>query len=260
MQANPSHVYVAFEDAHWWYVGRRRIMSELVHQLLPPSRDLLVVDIGCGGGANLGALQDSYACVGFDTAPAALTAARERYPSITFKLGSSVPEMADELGRADLILMMDVIEHIEDDRGFAQAMVAASKPGCYFYLAVPADPRLWSNHDDAVGHQRRYVTETFRDLWRDLPVEEVMVDHYNRALYPVVRAARALNRLRDRSSGMDGTDFKMPPALINSLLAGILGRESTRLARRLHGARPDGFDFGVSMVAVLRRNGAFERP
>lgn len=259
MQANPSHVYVAFEDAHWWYVGRRRIMSELVHQLLPQSRDLLVVDIGCGGGANLGALQDSYSCVGFDTAPAALTSARERYPAISFKLGSSVPEMADELGRADLVLMMDVIEHIEDDRGFAEAMVEASKPGCYFYLAVPADPRLWSNHDDAVGHRRRYVLETFRDLWRGLPVEEVMIDHYNRTLYPVVRAARALNRLRDRSSGTDGTDFKMPPAPVNRLLAEILGRESTRLARRLEGAPPGRFDFGVTLLAVLRRRGAPEQ-
>jgi SAM-dependent methyltransferase len=244
-----------FEDQHWWYLARRRIMEDLVGRLLPPSADHVIVDIGCGAGHNLGAFADGYTCVGFDTSAAVLEAARERFPNVRFALGTTVAEMTEDLGRADLVLMTDVIEHIEDDRGFAEEMVAACRPGTLFFLTVPADPRLWSKHDVSVGHHRRYVPETFRKLWRGLPVEEVMLTHYNRTLYPVVRAARALNRVRNRASGMDGTDFKMPPAPINRILTAVLTRERGRLARALEGDTGVLPDIGVSLMAVLRREG-----
>ena len=52
------------ELKHWWFRARREILRKLIAQVAPPSPDTLLVDIGCGTGANIGALAEDYACVG----------------------------------------------------------------------------------------------------------------------------------------------------------------------------------------------------
>ena len=147
---------------------------------------------------------------------------------------------------------MDVLEHVEDDFGMFSGLVASASPGSLFLVTVPADPRLWSGHDESFGHYRRYERPRFEQLWAGQPVEPLLVSHFGSRMYPIVRAVRAVSRLRGKPSGLSGTDFWMPPAAINRMLTTLFAGEAKTLERAFEG-RSHGYRAGSSLIALLRR-------
>ena len=249
---NPVDVYETFEDRHWWYVARRRIITPLVHSLVPPGNGGTIVDVGCGAGANVAAFAGDYKCVGIDVSEDLIAAARRRFPSLTFIAGDAPDDLGDKGGRGDIFLLMDVIEHIKEDGAYFARLFDAARPGAVFLLTVPADPGLWSLHDDAVGHQRRYLPETLRALWTGLAADELLVAYFNNYLRPLVTLTRAVNNRRGRTAG-DKTDFAMPMWPLNPILAAVMGSEARVLAGLLSGKRRSGFRTGVSLAAIVRK-------
>ena len=92
--------------------------------------------------------------------------------------------------------MTDVLEHVPDDFTMFSAVAAALQPGAYLLITVPADMRLWTGHDESFGHYRRYDARRFAKIWDELPIEPLLVSHFNRRLYPLIKGVRAVNRLR----------------------------------------------------------------
>ena len=84
MQTAQYQLHADIEQRHWWFVGRRRIMTRLAAEILPPSPRSLVIDVGCGTGANIAALADRYACVGIDTSAEAIQLAQLDFPKCGF--------------------------------------------------------------------------------------------------------------------------------------------------------------------------------
>ena len=116
---------------------------------------------------------------------------------------------------------MDVLEHVQEDRAMLMSIVAASQPGAYFLITVPAEPELWSPHDSAVGHYRRYTMASFQQLWADLPLRPLLVSPYNARLYRVVKLLRTASRWLRRSHGdkmAEGADLKVPRTPLNGIL------------------------------------------
>jgi SAM-dependent methyltransferase len=253
---NPIRAYAQFEDYHWWFLARRRIIRELVRHLLPPSRDTLIIDVGCGPGANIAAFAAGYHCIGIDTSTEAIEIARERYPMVEFVNGVCPRDLGNAPEAAALFMIMDVLEHIEHPREMVESLVARASKGAYFLVTVPADPDLWSTHDEAVGHYRRYTPETLAELLRGLPLETVMVSPYNARVYwgvkVIRRAARALRRGHGRSDAQ-GTDLRIPPFPFNGMLTAIFSQEAMPLARALMEGKPSPFKTGVSLIAILRK-------
>jgi 2-polyprenyl-3-methyl-5-hydroxy-6-metoxy-1,4-benzoquinol methylase len=260
MQSEQFQLHAQIEDRHWWFVARRRILRQLVHKVAPPSaiamheyrKRLLVVDIGCGTGANLAALADEYRCVGVDTSAEAIDLAHRRFPGITCICGSAPHDIAQWLRQAAVVLMTDVLEHVADDRGLLASIVEACSPGTQILLTVPADMRLWSPHDEAFGHYRRYDVEKLSAVWAGLPVKARLISHFNTRLYPLVRAVRSVSRWRGRTSGAANTDFSLPMRPINSVLEACFAGEGRRLLRAVDtGSGP--YRRGVSLIAILQR-------
>lgn len=253
MQPELFQLHARVEEKHWWFVARRRIMRDVLQGVLPPDQNRLVVDVGCGTGANVVSLADAYTCIGIDTSEEAIRFARQRFEGIRFIQGLAPQDLGEEAERMDAILLMDVLEHVEDDSALLAAQVNALKPGGLLLLTVPADMRLWSEHDVSFGHYRRYDLEGFRAVWRDLGIEEVMISYFNTRLYPIVRAIRTLNRLRGRAWGRSGTDLSIPPGPVNRWLERYFAGESKRLIALLNGRRNSGYGYGVSLIAILRK-------
>lgn len=253
MKSEQFQVHVAVEDHHWWFVGRRKILLDIASALLSADADRLVIDVGCGTGANAAALSRNYRCVGIDVSQEAIDAAKIRFPGVDFICGAAPAALGDLADQADLFVVSDVIEHIEDEVGFVSDLVEAMKPGAFLLITVPADPSLWTQHDESFGHFRRYLPDTLREVWSGLPVTELVVTAFNTRLYGVIKAVRFLNRKLGRTSGAAGTDFAMPLAPINRALARVLAGESAGLVRGLNAGRHHGAARGVSLVAVLRR-------
>ena len=242
----------SLEESHWWFLGRRSILKSLVAAILPPHTGGTVIDIGCGTGGNIAAMTEGYRCVGLEPAPAALSLARRRYPSVQFVAGGDPALVAESATPRTVILLTDVLEHVPDDFLLFSQVLAIMPAGSHLLLTVPANPALWSPHDVALAHYRRYVVARLRLVWRDLPVRERLVTPFNARLYPLVRLRRAFAALSGESSGSRGTDLSLPPAPLNRFLAKVFAGERMALVRALPNAATP-FRTGVSLLALLER-------
>lgn len=254
MQTAQFQLHAEIEERHWWFLARRQIVRRLIGEVLPPSPQTTIVDVGCGTGANIASLADAYRCVGIDTSADAIRLARGRFPQVKFLQGFAPVDLGAEIDQARLVLMMDVLEHVDDDFALLGDMLSATQPGTWFLLTVPADMSLWSQHDESFGHYRRYDLQRFRRLWQDLPVTEVLASPFNSRLYPLVKLVRGWNRLRGHALGVAGTDFELPSPPVNRLLQMTFAAEATQLTRQIQGANTRPYRHGVSLLALLRRD------
>jgi SAM-dependent methyltransferase len=239
------------EDYHWWFLGRRRILGALLQVLL--ARDATVVDVGCGTGGVIASLDPGYRRFGIDPSLDAIGRARSRFPDVGFQVGRAPNDLVGEARRADAYLLLDVLEHVSDDRALLAGIAGLLGPGGYLIVTVPAGMEHWGPHDEAFGHLRRYTEESLEALFLDLPVDCLLLSFYNRRLLLPARLVRALGQIRGRASGRAGTDFSLPPRMVNRLLTRIFAGEAPRLLRVLQGEARRGYDRGLSLVAVLRR-------
>lgn len=252
MNLEQFRLHAEVEEKHWWFCGRRRIMRELVHRIAPPARDVTVVDIGCGTGGNIASLAEDYTCFGIDRSEEAIRLARSRFPNVRFVCGSDL-DLSEVGGRVRIFLLMDVLEHVPDDSVFLSGLLKQLRPGDYLLLTVPADMGLWSPHDVSFGHYRRYDIRQLETLCSAQPVAIRLISYFNARLYPLVKTVRTLSRLRGRTWGSAGTDLKMPAWPLNGLLKRIFEGEAEALVNLLETKRSRGYGFGVSLVALLRR-------
>jgi SAM-dependent methyltransferase len=252
MQQAQFDLHAQIEKRHWWFIARRRILRSLIEAVVPPNENRLVIDVGCGTGGNVAALAGAYQCLGVDTSSDGIRLAQARFPDVRFVCGKAPEALGEAAGQADLFLLTDVLEHVPDDFWMLSELLAAAKPGAQVLITVPADMALWSPHDEAFGHYRRYDAERLAAVWDGLPVRQRLLSYFNARLYPAVRWVRDRNRKRGQAAGDAGTDFDLPSPPVNWLLRRIFEGEQSRLLRSLRrGAR--GYGRGVSLVAILQR-------
>jgi hypothetical protein len=135
--------------------------------------------------------------------------------------------------------MLDVLEHIPGDREALAALAPKLAPKGSILVTVPANPWLWSSHDVAHHHQRRYTAKTLRDILDAAGFRVRYMTHFNSLLLPLVIAARAVGKL----TGREGGDDAMPGTVVNRTLKAIFAAERHWIGR--HPMR-----FGVSLGAV----------
>ena len=254
MNRDVIEMHARVERGHWWFEGRRRILRAVADASARPVETPRVLDIGCGVGATLTAFRDGYSCVGYDPTPDAIEFGREQHPDFDLRVGTAV-DAASDVARASVVLLNDVLEHVPDDLALLTPVVTAMTPGSVMIITVPADMRLWSPHDEALGHHRRYDPDMLERVWRDLPVRVCLLSHFNTRLYPVVFAVRTVARVAGRASGRAGTDLRRPTPVLNEILVQLFAGERYRLLEALAGRRAP-YPRGVSLMAVLERIGA----
>ena len=229
------------DQRHWWFTARRRILDGLIERVVEPPKDARILELGAGTGHNLAMLSRFGPVEASELDPIARKLASER-------LGREVKEAAlPDLSMFpadsyDLIALLDVLEHVPDDRASLAAIMTRLKPGGALLLTVPANPWMWSAHDVAHHHHRRYRKAEIEKLAREAGFEIELLSPFNSLLFPPIAAVRLAGRL----TGKDDSDDAMPGELVNRTLDTLFGLE-----RSLIGRVP--MPFGVSLVAVLRR-------
>lgn len=108
------------EESHWWFVGRQRIVSGLLGNLHLPKR-ARILEVGCGTGGNTEMLQSFGEVVSIEPneTARALAAAKGRSKVLDGALPNRLP---DDLGQFDLVVALDVLEHIDEDRESLQGV------------------------------------------------------------------------------------------------------------------------------------------
>ena len=243
------NVHAALEEKHWWFTSRRTLLEKILEKIVPPQGN--IVDVGCGTGANTAAFAAHYSCIGIDPIPEAIRSAQARFPSVAYRTGLA-PKDCPEIKDADAVLLLDVLEHIEDDFYFISELLSTMKPDAYLVMMAPADPHLWSTHDRGFDHYRRYSTDRFKLLWKDLPVQEVLVTHWNTKLYWPIRIVRQILRYTGLSIGSADTDLSLPSRPLNAFLKGLVSSEDAKILKELEG-QGKGCAHGVSILGIIQK-------
>lgn len=239
------------ERQHWWFTARAEIVRGLATQLF--EHEAMVVDVGCGTGGILAVLPASWTRVGVDPSPAAIAVARRLNPEIDFRLGEAPSAVARELPQADLLMLCDVLEHVEEDRGLLSSLVDGLTPSARVLITVPGHMSLWSRHDETHGHYRRYERADLSRFWEGLSLSPVLVSPLNWRLYPLVRALRVAGRGRGRGVGAHETDLFLPPRPLNRLLKRLFASEERPLVRALQSSGSVPSRSGVSWLVILEK-------
>jgi SAM-dependent methyltransferase len=231
------------EDHYWWFVSRRELVVDLVaHLPLDPGRRPVLVDLGCGTGATAAALGRFGQVVGIDFSPLALECCGRRGLACLAQARAESIPLRDAC--ADAIVATDVLEHIDDDAATLAEFFRILRPGGHAVITVPAYRFLWSEHDEALMHKRRYLARTLRARAVAAGFRVRLSSYALCFLFPL-----ALGRLlkpRPPASRPPQAQVKPVPAWLNAALVRFQ-RLETRL---LHHVR---LPWGLSVVAVLQK-------
>ena len=236
-------MFRVLEERHWWFVARREILFALAKSLAPPRAALL--DVGCGTGFFLARAKEHFAIVGVDPSPIAIQLCDD------LGLDCVLPGTATDLSSVseqhfDIVTLLDVIEHVDDDVAALRAAADALRPGGRVIVTVPAFQFLWSAHDDVNHHKRRYTTNGLGTAMRRAGLEPIYLTYFNSYLFPIA----FVERLAKRALGLDkGADLSLPPTIVNAAMRRVFLAERSRLCSFRT------FPVGLSVLAVGRREG-----
>lgn len=231
----------ALEDNHWWFVGRRGIVASLIERFAPTPNDLRVLEAGCGTGGNLEMLSryGSLRAFEYDDTARQIVEGKSGVEIQSGALPDGVPFASEAF---DVILLLDVLEHVEDDVGSLTALGNRLSEDGRVVVTVPAFPALWSHHDETHHHFRRYTRRSLAAAAEAAGLEVEKTFYFNSFLLPVAMAVRGLKAALRRAT----PDDSMPAPWLNMLLQRVFSAE-----RYLVGRVP--MPAGLSCGAILKR-------
>ncbi len=227
------------DQRHWWYRARRDILSDLIARKIVLPGDARILEVGCGTGHNLDMLKRFGRVDAIEVDAAAREIASKRLGHAV--IDSPLPDLPGVPDRTyDLIAILNVIEHIEQDVAGLASLARKLRPGGRILITVPAFPWMWSAHDVVNHHKRRYTRRTLKALVAQAGLRLELMSWFNSLLFPLAATARVAGRL----TGREDSDDKLPPRPINSLFEWVFGLERYAIGRLP-------FPPGVSLVAIV---------
>ena len=198
---------------HWYYQNKKKPLLKYIHkQINKNSNQLSVLDIGSGSGFFSYEIEKKYKndlsgillCdIGYSEGEI------EEVKDQFVKKTALLPEKIENT----VIIMMDLLEHIEHDEEFIKDLLSRCGENTYFFITVPAFKSIWSGHDVYLGHYRRHTIKTISKLLKDINIGKTY--YIFMWLFPAAWLYRKLIK-----SDKDGaqSDMKPIPGFINAAL------------------------------------------
>ncbi|MFZ2726715.1 MAG: class I SAM-dependent methyltransferase [Methylococcaceae bacterium] len=230
-----------YEDNHWWFVARRHILEKLLNSFFKQT-NANILELGCGTGGNFQLLAQYGNLYAMEFDNDACDMAKTR--GIGTVIQGVLPEPIAFKENFDLICMLDVLEHIDDELATLQQVHLKLNEKGILLITVPAYMFLWSSHDEAVNHKRRYLKSQLVKLLENAGFKINYASYFNSFLFPVIATVRFLNKLLAKK---EGTDVSMPSAIVNNCLLNIFAFERYLMPKF-------SLAFGVSIVVVAEKS------
>lgn len=201
---------------HWYYNAKFALLRKHISLLPLESSRFTAADVGCGIGLFLNKLQNAGLAsadrtIGVDTA--------YKEPTRAFRSDIIIHPAFPSGQQYDFMMLMDILEHVEDDVHVLKDAVSHIRPGGFAFITVPAIPALTSSHDRFLGHYRRY---TLKSLHRTIEpiacLEPVSMHYFFASLLPVAAPIRLMDRnFQKRTS----SDMRQPISMLNYFLLAV---------------------------------------
>jgi SAM-dependent methyltransferase len=240
--------FLALDERHFWRRGKRELVLEWLRGATGEShRPLRLLDVG--GATSL--VTREMAVLGDVTVvepEASCVALLAQEPRVRAVQGG-LPGLPVS-GPFDVITLLDVLEHLDDDLGGLRELRSLLRPGGLLLLTVPAYRWLWSEHDVVLHHRRRYTRTQLIEVLRAAELEVLRSSYYTSLLLPLMAAQRLKGRLATRAARATDRhpeyDVKVPAAPLNATLSAVMRVERSLLARL-------DLPAGGAIVALCRR-------
>lgn len=264
----------ALETEYWWFAGRRAIIAQLLNAILKTTNKALakqnsaeqrldtlsayhLLDIGSGTGANLPLLRSvvgsSGSVTAIDFSPLALRFAADHavMSGISLLQGDAL-RLPFPDNQFDVVTMLDVLEHLRDDSEALTEVFRVLRPGGHLVFSVPAYQHLWSAHDTALHHFRRYEFRGLHRLLRRSHFKVPILSFAMSLMPPVAWLWRKLilpwqpRRPRQAQRHSEGAVLPVVPPVFNAILILYLKWEGRLIVMRR-------LTFGTSLVGVAQK-------
>jgi len=230
------------ESSHWWFVARRKIIQRAINNLDLP-RNIRILDAGCGNGDNLSLLSTFGDLVAFEKNEYALKTAKSKKIGEIYKA-----ELPDKLPNTvktnfDLIVLLDVLEHIDDDSKSLTTVRKLMNNKGIILITVPAFQWLWSEHDVIHHHKRRYSKSELREKLDSSGFRIKYISYFNTLLFPFALVERIGQKIFSPSNP---EILELSNNKINFLLEKIFSLEAIFMNKI-------SLPFGLSLVAIAEK-------
>jgi SAM-dependent methyltransferase len=234
------------EELNWWYASRRDLVLNIADKLSKSFtvKPVNILDAGCGTGLNLKYLQNYGDPVGLDISEEALAFSRVR--GLSSLVCGSTDRLPFKSRVFDLVLALDVLEHVEDDNSAIREIYRILRQGGSLIVTVPAFMSLWSEHDLAVHHMRRYTRTEILDILQSGGFRIERASYWNFFLFLPVFAIRHMKRF-SFTGAKKQTDLAELPPILNNFLVGLL-----RLERSIFGQF--NLPIGISIICICKKD------
>ncbi len=241
MLAGYAQQYRRLWNEHWWWQSRTRFVLGHVGRIaqLQPLRRIL--DIGCGDGLMFDHLVPYGDVRGIEPDASLIDPNNPHRDRITV---CPFDDDYHDDRRYDLILMLDVLEHIDDDLAAMRHLRRLLSPGGHAVLTVPALQMLWSQHDVVNRHYRRYTRRQFGDRLREAGLRLERIGYYFGWTVVPMLLRRLIAPPAADDAPTDGYTVSIPAQPINCLLQAVTGIEHRIASWR-------GLPIGSSVFAIV---------
>lgn len=231
------------ESFYWWFVARRQLLETLIKEIAKETTEPLMLDVGCGTGINYSVMSKYGTVISTDFAEEALTFSKTR--GVGELVRSSIETLPFKQASFEVITALDVLEHVDDDLKALDDLRRIMKDGGLLVITVPAYGFLWSEHDEALHHRRRYAASELRNKLTRAEFDVERISYYITFLFFPILFMRFLQSIFKKSVQAK-TSHIILPRWLNSFLVSILAVERFML-------KWVNFPFGVSLVCLARK-------
>lgn len=237
MQSDYAQQYRDLYQQHWWWRARERAILSEIHRLgFRENGEAKILDVGCGDGLLFSSLAGFGSVFGVEADETTL-AADSPWRRQIFCQPFDRAFQPDQT--FDLILMLDVLEHLPDPAAALEHARSLLTPSGRLLITVPALNALWTTHDDVNHHYIRYDRRSFRSLARNAGVELLSLRYFFHWTCPV----KLLIRLKEALWKPEPVPPRVPRKLVNQLCLALSCAEQRLIT-------PLQLPFGSSLLAV----------
>ena len=211
MDVKEEHILGQHIINHWYYVSKGRALR----QMLSGIHTEKVLDVGAGSGIFARQLLDAGVC---NQATCVDPAYENEYSDSHNGKVIYFKRFINQTTQ-DLILMMDVLEHVDDDLELLSLYTRYMSEEGYVLVTVPAFQFLWSGHDVFLEHRRRYTLDQLERVISKVGLKIVKSRYFFATLLPLVATIRWYGQMRLAFNNVEPkSDLKVYPWLINNAL------------------------------------------
>ncbi len=238
-------------DSHWWYGARRELLRLELEKIGSESRDLKILDLASACGDNFSLCSNYGRPFGLDISWQAIEYCREK--NISSITQGDAQKLPFKSGVYDVVLALDVFEHLEDDIESMIEIERVLKENGRLIFNTPAFMSLYSYHDAAFHHYRRYRKNELITKFSAAKLQINTATYWSFFIFPLVFLVRKLTYIRRRDSKEARSDFhRQINPIVDLFLRFLFGIELFLIKHNVS------LPFGVSIYGTAQKS-SFKR-